>query len=87
MHRFCLDAVPDPQSLPRIVNFFAQRALVPSAVVMHAQPGRLRIEIVVAGLGAAQSAVIAAKLGEVVAVMRSDVEVGQVPSPLLECAD
>lgn len=73
MHRFEIDAMPDPQSLPRVANFFAQRALVPAMMAMHALPTHMRIEIVVAGLEAAQAAVIAAKLGEVVAVMRSDV--------------
>ena len=87
MHRFRLDAAFDSQSLPRVVNFFAQRALVPRAVIMHTLPGHLRIEIVVAGLGSAQAAIIAAKLGEVVAVMRSGVEAVQAAAPLLECAD
>lgn len=73
MHRFEIDAMPDPQSLPRVANFFAQRALVPAMMAMHALPTHMRIEIVVAGLEAAQAAVIAAKLGEVVAVVRSDV--------------
>lgn len=79
MHRFHIDAMPDPQSLPRVANFFAQRVLVPIAVTMRAQPTHMRIEIVVAGLDAAQAAVIAAKLGESVAVLRSDVAAVEPP--------
>lgn len=86
MHRFRLEAVPDPQSLPRIVNFFAQRALVPSAVSARTMSGHMRVEIVVAGLGAEQAAIIAAKLSEVVAILRSGVEAG-VALPRLEYAD
>ncbi len=86
MHRFRLEAMPDPQSLPRIVNFFAQRALVPSAVNARTLPEHMRIEIVVAGLGAEQAALIAAKLGEVVAVVRSGVD-AEGTLPRLECAD
>lgn len=74
MHRFQVDAIVDPQSLPRVANYFAQRAIVPSAMAMRVLPTHMRIEIDVAGLGAMQAAVIAAKLGEVVAVMRSELE-------------
>ncbi|KGB55088.1 hypothetical protein OVY29_01290 [Sphingopyxis sp. SE2] len=74
MHRFRVDAILDPQSLPRVANCFAQRAFVPSALTMHVLPSHMRIEVVVAGLEAAQAAIIAAKLGEVVAVLRSEVE-------------
>lgn len=74
MHRFRIDAILDPQSLPRVANFFAQRAFVPSALTMRLLPSHMRIEVVVAGLEAAQAAIIAAKLGEVVAVLRSEVE-------------
>ena len=74
MHRFRVDAILDPQSLPRVANCFAQRAFVPSALTMHVLPSHMRIEVVVAGLEAAQAAIIAAKLGELVAVLRSEVE-------------
>ncbi|QCB54045.1 hypothetical protein E5675_06145 [Sphingopyxis sp. PAMC25046] len=74
MHRFRVDATLDPQSLPRVANFFAQRAFVPGAMTMHLLPSHMRVEVVVAGLEAAQAAIIAAKLGEVVAVLRSEVE-------------
>lgn len=74
MHRFRIDAILDPQSLPRVANFFAQRAIVPSAMAMQVLPTHMRIEVTVADLGAGQAAVIAAKLGEVVAVTRSELE-------------
>lgn len=74
MHRFTVDAILDPQSLPRIANFFAQRAIVPGAMAMQVLPTHMHIEVTVAGLAAAQAAVIAAKLGEVVAVTRSDLD-------------
>ncbi|NYF33790.1 MULTISPECIES: hypothetical protein [Sphingopyxis] len=74
MHRFRVDAILDPQSLPRVANFFAQRAIVPTGVTMRVLPSHMQIEVAVAGLEAAQAAIIAAKLGEVVAVLRSEVE-------------
>ena len=74
MHRFRVDAILDPQSLPRVANCFAQRAFVPSALTMHVLPSHMRIEVVVAGLEAAQAAIIAAKLGELVAVLRSEID-------------
>lgn len=74
MHRFQVDAILDPQSLPRVANFFAQRAIVPQALTMQLRPVHMRIEVDVTGLEVAQAEVIAAKLGEVVAVMRSELE-------------
>ncbi|MFC3785488.1 hypothetical protein GGR90_000245 [Sphingopyxis italica] len=74
MHRFRIDAILDPQSLPRVANFFAQRAIVPSAMAMRVLPTHMAIEVTVAGLAAGQAAIIAAKLGEVVAVLRSEIE-------------
>lgn len=74
MHRFQVDAILDPQSLPRVANFFAQRSIVPGAMAMQVMSTHMRIEIDVEGLEAMQAGVIAAKLGEVVAVMRSELE-------------
>ena len=74
MHRFRIDAILDPQSLPRVANFFAQRAIVPSAMAMRVLPTHMAIEVTVAGLAAGQAAIIAAKLGEVVAVLRSELD-------------
>lgn len=69
MHRFRIDAIPDPQSLPRIAGFFAQRAMIPSTMRMRILRHHMRVEMTVDGLNAAQAAVIAAKLGEIFAVI------------------
>lgn len=74
MHRFRIDAILDPQSLPRVANYFAQRSIVPSAMAMQVLPTHMRIEVTVAGLAAGQAAIIAAKLGEVVAVTGAELE-------------
>ncbi|MBO9697635.1 MAG: hypothetical protein J7499_15690 [Sphingopyxis sp.] len=74
MHRFCVDAILDPQSLPRVANYFAQRAIVPDAMTMQVLSTHMRIEVTVAGLATGQATTIAAKLGEVVAVTASVLE-------------
>lgn len=74
MHIFRIDAILDPQSLPRVANYFAQRSIVPSAMAMQVMPTHMRIEVTVAGLAAGQAAIIAAKLGEVVAVTTAELE-------------
>ena len=77
MHRFRIDALPDPQSLPRIAGVFAQRAIVPSTMRMEAGNGFLRIEVAAAGLDDMRAAVIAAKLGETVAVIEVALDGGE----------
>ena len=74
MHRFLVEAILDPQSLPRVANYFAQRSIMPGAMTMELLPTHMRIEVTVAGLAPLQAAIIAAKLGEVVAVTRSELE-------------
>ena len=74
MHRFRIEAIADPQSLPRIAGFFAQRAMIPLAMRMRMLRRHMRVEVTVDGLTAAQAAVIAAKLGEMFAVI--EVEMG-----------
>ncbi|MBL0915381.1 MAG: hypothetical protein IBJ13_07650 [Sphingopyxis sp.] len=69
MHRFRIDAIPDPQSLPRIAGFFAQRAMIPAMLRMRILRQHMRVEVTIDGLDAAQAAVIAAKLGEMFAVI------------------
>ncbi len=69
MHRFRIDAIPDPQSLPRITGFFAQRAMIPAMLRMRILRQHMRVEVTIDGLDAAQAAVIAAKLGEMFAVI------------------
>lgn len=68
-HRFRIDAIADPQSLPRIAGFFAQRAMVPSAMRMRMLRQHMRIDVTIGGLDGGQAAVIAAKLGEMFAVI------------------
>lgn len=74
MHHFHVDAIVDPQSLPRVANYFAQRSIVPSAMAMQVLPTHMRIDVTVGGLASGQAAIIAAKLGEVVAVMKAELE-------------
>ena len=69
MHRFRIDAILDPHSLPRVTGFFAQRAIMPSTMQMHVENGRMCIEVTVDSLGDAQAAIIAAKLHEAVTVI------------------
>lgn len=78
MHRFRIDAIADPQSLPRIAGFFAQRAMVPSMLRMRMLRQHMRVEVAVAGLTAAQAAVIAAKLGEIFAVIEVELAARQI---------
>ncbi len=68
MHRFRIDALADPQSLARVAGVFAQRAIIPAGLSAERDRGWMRIEVAVAGLAPQQAAVIAAKLGETVAV-------------------
>jgi acetolactate synthase regulatory subunit len=72
MHRFRIDAILDPHSLPRVAGFFAQRSIMPSAMQMQIEQGRMRIEITVDGLAAGQAATIAAKLHEAVTVIGAE---------------
>lgn len=74
MHRFRIDAILDPQSLPRIAGAFAQRAIVPATVRMRMLRRHMRIEVIVHGLETPQAAIIAAKLHEVVAVIGAEFE-------------
>src|SRR3546814_10924002 len=67
MHRFRIDMLADPQSLPRVAGFFAQRSIVPSGLSAQLDRTWMRVEVAVAGLAPQQAAVIAAQLGEAVA--------------------
>ena len=69
MPRFRIDAIADPQSLPRIAGFFAQRAIIPTEMAMQVAGERMEIEVAVPGLEPARAEVIAAKLGEIFAVL------------------
>ena len=74
MHRFHVDAILDPQSLPRVANYFAQRSITPCAMTMQVLPTHMRIEVTVAGLAPLQASIIAAKLDQVVAVIGSELD-------------
>ena len=74
MHIFRIDAILDPQSLPRVANYFAQRSIVPDAMAMTVLPTHMRIEVTVSALEQSQEDIIAALLGEVVAVTDAALE-------------
>lgn len=63
-HYFRIAAVPDPQTLPRIMGVFAQRSLVPSMMSVRLQGGQLLIETALDDLDVRTAAIIAAKLRE-----------------------
>lgn len=77
MHCFQIDAIHDPQSLPRIAGFFAQRAIVPSMMRMHSRGDHMRIEVTIAGLAPAQATIFAAKIGEIFAVCEVELHTDQ----------
>jgi len=65
---FRIVAVPDPQTLPRIMGIFAQRTLVPTTLSSQLRGGMLHIETALDDLDAPTAAIIAAKLCESVLV-------------------
>lgn len=62
--RFQIDGTVDPQTLPRIIGYFAQQWATPSRLVLQMCDGLLRIEVDVDGLGARQAEIVATKLRE-----------------------
>lgn len=66
--RFGIEAIPDPQSLPRVLDYFAQRSIVPDTLVMRTESGRLMIGLTVNDLAEVHAQIIAAKLGQIVLV-------------------
>jgi acetolactate synthase regulatory subunit len=66
--RFRIVAVPDPQTLPRILGLFAQRSLVPATMSAQQHGDLLHIETALDDLDAPTAAIIAAKLCESVLV-------------------
>lgn len=66
--RFRIVAVPDPQTLPRILGLFAQRSLVPATMSAQRHGDLLHIETALDGLDAPTAAIITAKLSESVLV-------------------
>ncbi len=74
MHRFHIEAIADPQSLPRIAGAFAQRGIVPTSLSACLDGDELRIDVTVANLDDRQAAIIATKLDEAVAVVAVELE-------------
>ena len=66
--RFEIKALTDPQSLARIIGYFAQRSIVPLEVTMRRVADVLYIAIVADDLEAVHAHIIAAKLAELFVV-------------------
>lgn len=60
--RFSIEAVRDPQSLPRIVGYFAQRWLTPAYLSLRETATGLSVEVDIADIREQDALVIAAKL-------------------------
>lgn len=60
--RFDIVARPDPQTLARLINPFAQRALIPSAVEAREANGMMLVTIEQRGLSVHEAGVIADKM-------------------------
>ena len=70
-HAFRIVAAADPQALPRIVGFFAQRWLVPDCLSSHREGERLKVELEI-DVEPALADIMAARLREMVLI--SDVD-------------
>lgn len=66
--RFEVEAMVDPQSLLRVLGYFAQRSVVPDALEMRVGGGRMTICLTAPDLPEAQAMIIAAKLEQIVLV-------------------
>nr|WP_047168033.1 hypothetical protein [Sphingomonas sp. Y57] len=60
--RFDIVARPDPQTLARLINYFAQRALIPRFVEARETDGIVRVAIEQPGLSAHEAGIIADKM-------------------------
>ncbi len=60
--RFVVHAVPDMQTLPRVINYFAQLGMVPTRVEARREGERMAISIEQSGLDTRRAAVIAEKM-------------------------
>lgn len=67
--RFTILAVADPQTVPRLINYFAQLALVPSGIAVRADTDRLAVVIEQYGLEPHQARIIAEKMRTSVLVL------------------
>ncbi len=62
--RFDIEAMPSPQSLPRVIDHFAQRSVVPIEMSMRVAGDIIHITILTYDLPAAHAEIIAGKLAE-----------------------
>ncbi|WHO38450.1 hypothetical protein PMI04_018170 [Sphingobium sp. AP49] len=74
---FSIDALAEPQALPRILGQFAQRSLVPTALHLATEADVMRIALSVDGLDARQAMAIAAKLQEAILVLAATARLAQ----------
>ncbi|MDK2757308.1 MULTISPECIES: hypothetical protein [Blastomonas] len=66
--RFELEAMIDPQSLLRVLGYFAQRSVVPDALQMRVGDDKMTISLTVSDLARAHALIVAAKLEQIVLV-------------------
>jgi hypothetical protein len=67
--RFALRAEACPGLLPRLLQPFAKRDLVPDRVVSHREGDELRVELAMDAMPAEMVHLVAANLGQVVGVL------------------
>lgn len=66
--RFEVEAMIDPQSLLRVLGYFAQRSVVPNALQMRVGDDKMTISLTVFDIAEAHALVVAAKLEQIVLV-------------------
>lgn len=66
--RFEVEAMVDPQSLLRVLGYFAQRSVVPDAMEMRVGDGQMTISLTAPDLPEAHARIIASKLEQIVLV-------------------
>lgn len=66
--RFEVEAIVDPQSLLRVLGYFAQRSVLPDALEMRVGDGRMTISLIASDLPRAHADIIAAKLEQIMLV-------------------
>lgn len=66
--RFEVEAMIDPQSLLRVLGYFAQRSVVPDALQMRVGDDKMTISLTVFDIAEAHALVVAAKLEQIVLV-------------------
>jgi hypothetical protein len=60
--RFDIVARPDPQTLARLINYFAQRALIPRMVEAREADGMMLVTIEQEGLSVQEAGIVADKM-------------------------